>query len=100
MRRWLFKNAPYATLSRSLNNVGCALEAAGRVEEGLKLQQEALEICRRLFKNADHADLASSLNNVGCALKAAGRVEEGLKLQQEARMGGRLFENDAHTDLV
>jgi CHAT domain-containing protein len=60
----------------ALNRDAAARYAQGRYDEALRLQEQALTLCRRLYPKAQypdgHPDLALSLNNLGGLLDARG----------------------------
>ncbi|MFE6625127.1 tetratricopeptide repeat protein [Streptomyces sp. NPDC057740] len=57
------------------NNLGLALQEAGRVEEAIDAHTRDLDLCQAA---GDHHNEAMAWNNLGLALQVAGRVEEAI----------------------
>jgi len=76
-----------AEQARLLNNLSVDLAESGRREEGLKANQQAVEIQEKLAADnfaAYGPDLAISLNNLSNRLAENGKREEGLEAIQRA----------------
>ncbi|WP_272591558.1 tetratricopeptide repeat protein [Streptomyces sp. M92] len=74
-------------LAASLNDLGIRLSEAGRLDEALTAEQEAVEIYQRLATSnpaAYHPGLARSLSNLGTLLSKVGRRSEALTATEEA----------------
>jgi tetratricopeptide (TPR) repeat protein len=64
-----------------LNNLGLAVTALGRIDEGLEHQKRSLQIREEL---KDRVGQAVSLGSTGLALFSAGRLDEALEHHQRA----------------
>ena len=63
-------------MTTSLNNIGAALKALGKTEEGLVYSKQALEI-RKVLYGDKPPDVALSLNNMDLPSKTLGKQRKG-----------------------
>jgi len=79
-----------------LDSLGLALLHEGRVADGKKLIERALEI-RRGFFGADHPETARSLNSYGCALRQSGdAVAAEVEIRKSLAINSRVFGGDSY----
>jgi tetratricopeptide (TPR) repeat protein len=79
-----------------LDSVGQALLHRGRVEDGKKLIERALEI-RRGFFGEDHPETARSLNSYACALRQSGDATSAeAEVRKSLTINSRVFSGSSY----
>ena len=87
-RESMAEGVPTMDVARSLNNVGSALEYAGRYEEAEPYYLRSLEIRRELL-DENHTAVLTALNNLGGLYIRDGRAEEAVPIFERVISGQR-----------
>ncbi len=86
------------TLS-SRNNLACAYESAGRLDEAIDLYEQTLTDRRRVLGD-DHPDTLTSRNNLAYAYESAGRLDEAIDLYEQTLTDSERVLGDDHPDTL
>jgi tetratricopeptide (TPR) repeat protein len=84
-----------ADTATSLNNLGLAYMAEGKLPESESAHREAFRIRKKIF-GADNAQTATSLNDLSCAYRQEGRLADAESMAREAlAVRQKLFTNES-----
>src|SRR5439155_25916172 len=70
----------------TLNNLGRAYRAAGRVADAIRLHEEVRDVRVRKL-GADHPDTLATMHDLAAAYETAGKFADAIRLYEETRQG-------------